>query len=209
MHKLWGLATRVENGNKSYWFVNIAGPNGCFILSLSAGGSWTRCYPKTCFVHQNIRDYSLFEVSIYMGTHPGDHEQAERLGEQGKICAYTVGDFNALGIEKYASMWSDRKMIGDFVLTSIVESIYDDLEYLAGGDKMLELDLKPEPKKPTRCRACGEFDEWNEPDFIVEDGCYTCYRCRNHIVMKNRGIPENARKLFAFHYESIDVYTKH
>ena len=44
------------------------------------------------------------------------------------------------------------------------------------------------------CRACNEYNAYVEPDCIILDGEFTCWRCARHPERKKTGLPSDKVK---------------
>ena len=51
------------------------------------------------------------------------------------------------------------------------------------------------------CRSCNEFNEFAEPDYISDDGKFTCYGCGTHPDRRYKGIADSKRYLIFKKYE--------
>ena len=49
-------------------------------------------------------------------------------------------------------------------------------------------------KKGCHCRSCNEFNDYAEPDAVIDDGKFTCWHCGNHPDRKKRGLPSDKVK---------------
>ena len=41
------------------------------------------------------------------------------------------------------------------------------------------------------CRSCNEYNEYAEPDEVIEDNKFTCFVCGNHPDRKGKGLPND------------------
>lgn len=72
----------------------------------------------------------------------------------------------------------------------------------SGNKKSSKCSSIPPPDKGAKCRACGDFNDYAEPDKIINDHKYTCYSCRTHPERHRKGLPSDKVQ------DMIDYYNK-
>lgn len=64
-----------------------------------------------------------------------------------------------------------------------------------GFERIENIPEETVPLKPAYmgvfCRACGEFNEYAEPDMVADDNKFTCWTCASHYSKRSRGLNEN------------------
>lgn len=214
MHPYWQHVKKLirKSDNAKLWSLVIG---GTYVMTVQAGPPWSsKNYEPKDACYDDASSYSSYQCVIYVASCKGSlpditsYDDAIALLVEGKMDPLRDYQFDATGIRFGTLLWDAQGgMVGRRVPKSIIEAICDDLVSQTGHVFHDVQNVCVERQVTNvKCRACGDGDRWNGPDFIG-DGMYTCYRCRNHPFVALKNVPENLQDNFKSYYANIDKHT--
>jgi hypothetical protein len=134
------------------------------------------------FSHSNVKDILKETNFKYVELWEGNDELFT-LNKGFATDLTKIKDYKTLGLGDELSFYK----FADPITMDNLNKLYDKL---AGITTVRMNSFASKEKKATKCRACGDYCFYSEPDGFVNDNFYTCYRCGTSPYRYNKGLTE-------------------